>query len=166
MSPILTDDLDPLTIPQGRGMRFEGQLDEADCQEIADRFAFQQVHHVHYALHIKLISKQCWELRGTIKAKLIQSCVVTTVPVKDVIDATITERFVTDIEENDEINVQDSGVEPLLDGCIPLRETVFQFIAVTANPYPRSDGAPDSQEFGPKIEKENPFSKLNQLKKS
>jgi hypothetical protein len=47
-----------------------------------------------------------------------------------------------------------------------LRETVFQFIAVTANPYPRSDGAPESQEFGPKIEKENPFSKLNQLKKS
>ena len=86
--------------------------------------------------------------------------------VKDVIDATITERFVSDIEDNDEINVQDSAVEPLLDGCIPLREAVFQFIAVTANPYPRSDGAPESQEFGPKIEKENPFSKLNQLKKS
>lgn len=166
MSQILTDDLDPLTIPQGRGISVAGQLDEQACREMAERFAFQQVHHVHYDLKIKLISKQCWELRGTIKAKLIQSCVVTTVPVKDVIDATIRERFVSDIEENDEINVQDSAVEPLLEGCIPLRETVFQFIAVTANPYPRSDGAPETQEFGPKIEKENPFSKLNQLKKS
>ena len=65
MSQILTDDLDPLTIPQGRGISFVGQLDEADCQDIAERFAFQQVHHVHYNLKIKLISKQCWELRGT-----------------------------------------------------------------------------------------------------
>ena len=74
MSQILTDDLDPLTIPQGRGISFAGQLDEETCLEMAERFAFQQVHHVHYDLKIKLISKQCWELRGTIKAKLIQSC--------------------------------------------------------------------------------------------
>lgn len=165
MTQMLTDELDPLTISPGRGLSFAGKLDEASCAEMAERFAFQQVHHVHYELTVKLISKQCWELRGTVQAKIIQSCVASAVPVKDVIDAKIKERFVADIEENDEIDVQNSSVEALVNGFIPLRDSLFQFIAVTANPYPRSDGAPESQEFGPKIEKENPFSKLSQLKK-
>lgn len=165
MSDKLTNQLDPLTIMPGRGMRFEGMLDGQSCQEMAERFAFQEVCHVRYDLTVKLISKECWELRGQVKAKLIQSCVATAVPVKDMIDAQILERFVANIAENDEIDVQDSSVEPLIDGCIALKEALFQFIAVTANPYPRSEGAPEIQEFGPKIEKENPFSKLMQLKK-
>ena len=165
MTQMLTDALDPLTIVAGRGVSFEGALDEDSRTEIANRFGFQEVNQVHYDLNVKLISKQCWELRGTIKAKLIQSCVVTSVPVKDAFEAKIKERFVADLEENDEIDVQDSSVEPLVDGHIALREAVFQFIAVSANPYPRVNDAPEIQEFGPKIEKENPFSKLRQLKK-
>lgn len=165
MTKELLDDLDPLTIMPGRGVHFAGQLDEESCAEMATRFSFQEVVNVHYDLTVKLISKQCWELKGTIKAKLIQSCVATAVPVKDIIDAPVSERFVADIENNDEIDVSDAAVEPLINGCIALREAVFQFVAVTANPYPRSDGAPEVQEFGPKVEKENPFSKLMQLKK-
>ena len=165
MSDTLRDDFDPLTVTPGRGIAITGKLDEASCAEMAERFGFQQVHHVHYELNIKLISKQCWQVSGRIKAKLIQNCVATAVPVKDVIDAPLSERFVADITENDEIDVQDVSVEPLIDGYIPLRDMLFQFIAVTANPYPRKDGAPETQEFGPKIEKENPFSKLIQLKK-
>jgi len=165
MTQMLIDALDPLTIAAGRGVSFEGTLDEDSRTEIANRFGFQEVNQVHYDLTVKLISKQCWELRGTIKAKLIQSCVVTSVPVKDVFEAKIKERFVANLEENDEIDVQDSSVEPLVDGHIALREAVFQFIAVSANPYPRVKDAPEIQEFGPKIEKENPFSKLRQLKK-
>ena len=165
MEQILTDDLDPLTIVAGRGLVFEGALDAESCAEIAQRFGFQEVNHVNYDLTVKLISKDCWELRGTIKAKLIQSCVVTSVPVEDAFEADITERFVANYAENDEIDVQDSSVEPLIDGKIALKEAVFQFIAVTANPYPRVNDAPEIQEFGPKIEKENPFSKLRQLKK-
>lgn len=165
LSSALTDRLDPLTIAPGRGIRLQGKFSEDDCQDLAKRFSFQMVHHVHYDLTIKLISKDCWELRGSIKAKLIQSCVATAVPVKDMIDSEIHERYVANLSENDEIDVQDSAVEPLIDGCIALREACFQFIAVTANPYPRSEGAPEIQEFGPKIEKENPFSKLSELKK-
>ena len=161
----LTDMLDPLAVPAGRGVTIAGSLSEADCHALAERFSYQSVPYVHYDLTVKLISKDCWELRGIIDAKLIQSCVVTSVPIKDIISAEISERFVANIEENDEIDVQDSSVEPLTNGAIAVKEALFQFIAVSANPYPRAEDAPEIQEFGPKIEKESPFSKLRQLKK-
>ena len=49
--------------------------------------------------------------------------------------------------------------------CGPIKEAVFQSLALAANPYPRRDDAPDNFEFGPKVEKRNPFSKLIHLKK-
>ncbi|MGC6529585.1 MAG: YceD family protein [Candidatus Puniceispirillaceae bacterium] len=161
----LFDEIDPLTIMAGKGMRFEGVMDEADRLMIASRFDFQDVRHISFDLTLKLISKDCWELRGIIKAKIIQNCVVTAKPVKDAFESELIERFVTNFEENEEIDVASADVEPLANGKILLKEAVVQFVGLSANPYPRSDGAPQTQEFGPKIEKENPFSKLSHLKK-
>lgn len=167
----LVEFIDPLTIPQGKGpkgkgLSLEGQFDSALCDELASRFGFVSVSHVSYQLTIKLISKDCWALSGTIDVRLTQSCVASFEPVKEAFKAEIYERFVTNFEENEEIDVQDASVEPLINGQIPLKEALFQFVGVQANPYPRVDEAPETYEFGPKIEKENPFSKLKRLKKT
>ena len=159
--------IDPLTIPQhGKGISLQGQLDSSLCEEMAARFDFISVNHVGYQVNIKMISKDCWALSGTIEVRLVQSCIASHQPIKEAFKADIYERFVTDFEDNEEIDVQDASVEPLMNGQIPLKEALFQFVAVQANPYPRVEGAPEAHEFGPKIEKENPFSKLKQLKKT
>ena len=159
--------IDPLTIPQhGKGISLQGEIDTTLCEEMAARFAFVAVNHVGYQVNIKMISKDCWALSGTIDVRLVQSCIDTYQPLKEAFRADIYERYVADFEDNEEIDVQDASVEPLINGQIPLKEALFQFVAVQANPYPRVEGAPEAHEFGPKIEKENPFSKLKQLKKT
>ncbi|MGC6516543.1 MAG: hypothetical protein ACON49_00780 [Candidatus Puniceispirillaceae bacterium] len=165
MNDMLPASLDPATIASGRGLFFKGRLERSYLDEVAQRFDFIKVSWVTYDLNIALISKDCWELRGHIQAEIIQSCVATSDPVKELIDGQIKERFVSDFSFNEEIDVQDSSVEPLVDGAIALTEAVMQFVGVEANPYPRRDGAPEIHEFGPRIEKQNPFSKLSQLKK-
>lgn len=168
MSDKLPDLLDPERVPAGRGLSFNGTLAKARCDQIASRFDFAAVHSVHYALMVKLISKDCWSLTGTVKAELVQNCVATSAPVNEVIEAQISERFVPQITssgEDDEIDITNASTEPLIEGKLPLCEALFQFIAISADPYPRSAGAPEIHEFGPKIEKQTPFSKLIQLKK-
>ena len=162
----LVEFVDPLTIPHGKGIALQGQLGSVFCDEMATRFGSVSVDHVAYQMTIKLISKDCWALSGTIDVHLTQSCVASHEPVKEAFKEDIYERFVSDFEENEEIDVQDASVEPLINGQIPLKEALFQFVGVHADSYPRVDNAPETYEFGPKIEKENPFSKLNQLKKT
>lgn len=161
----LPETIDPQIIPHGRGLVVKGACSEAECQSLAERFAFLSVQSVEFHVKIKLISKDCFEVSGPIIARITQACVVTSAPIKETIESHIYERFVVNIEENDEIDVQDSSVEPMIDGQIPLQEAIYQFVGVEANPYPRAKNAPKSHEFGPKIEKENPFSKLKELKK-
>ena len=168
MSDLLPELLDTDRVPPGRGLSFNGTLAKERCAQIADRFDFEAVQRVDYKLQVKQISKECWSLTGRVKASLIQSCVASAVPVTEVIDAEISERFVPFIahsDDNDEIDVTNASTEPLVDGKLPLCEALVQFIAISADPYPRSEGAVEVHEFGPKIEKENPFSKLIQLKK-
>lgn len=162
---ILPDTIDPQTVPHGRALIFKGDMDKDTCAHIAERFSFVEVRSVAFNLNVKHISKDCWQLKGAISSTIKQSCVVTGEPVQQVIKADIYERFVSNFQENDEIDVQDSSVEPMENGLIPIKEAVIQFIGVEADPYPRKENAPDTHEFGPKIEPENPFSKLRQLKK-
>ena len=161
----LAEELDALTIVAGKAVSLDGSLTENDCLVMAERFSFVRVSAGKFHLKIKMISKDCWEVTGQISAKIIQSCVATGDDVAEHAKADISERFVLNYDENDEIDVTDSAVEPLIDGKIPLKEAVFQSLALAANPYPRRNDAPDNFEFGPKVEKRNPFSKLIHLKK-
>ena len=159
------EDIDVQFVTSARALKLDGRFDKALCEEIAKRFGFEEVKSCHFALTIKVISKDCWQVKGHMTADIVQACIATGAPVKEHIDAEIEERFVPTFEEHDEIDVTDSSVEVLQDGKIPLGEVLMQTLGLAANPYPRVENAPDNFEFGPKIEKENPFSKLIHLKK-
>ena len=152
-------------VTSARALKLAGRFDKTLCDEAAARFTFEDVTRCAFELTIKVISKECWQVKGQMSADIVQSCIATGAPVKEHIDAEIEERFVPTFEEHDEIDVTDSSVEVLQDGKIPLGEVLMQTLGLAANPYPRVENAPDNFEFGPKIEKENPFSKLIHLKK-
>ena len=159
------EDVDVQFVTSARALHLAATLSESLCDEIASRFSFEAISSCHFDVKIKVISKECWELRGKIIADITHSCIATGEPVKELIDAPIEERFVPTVDEHDEIDVTDSSVEALQEGKIPLAEVLMQTVGLAANPYPRVENAPDNFEFGPKIEKENPFSKLIHLKK-
>ena len=159
------EDIDVQFVTSARPMHIKAALGDDLCDEIASRFTFDEVRHVRFEVVIKVISKECWQVKGAIEADITQACIATGEAVREHIDAPIEERFVPTVAEHDEIDVTDSSVEALQEGKIPLSEVLIQTLGLAANPYPRVENAPDNFEFGPKIEKENPFSKLIHLKK-
>ena len=159
------EDIDVQFVTSARPLHMTAALSDDLCDKIALRFTFDKVRHVRFDVKIKVISKECWQVKGLISAEITQACIATGEPVIEKIEALIEERFVPTVAEHDEIDVTDSSVEALQNGKIPLSEVLMQTLGLAANPYPRVENAPDNFEFGPKIEKENPFSKLIHLKK-
>ena len=159
------EDVDVQFVTSARAWHLSGAMSQSLCETIAARFGFEEVSHGYFDVKIKVISKECWQVKGAIQADITQACIATGAPVAESINAAIEERFVPTVAEHDEIDVTDSSVEALQEGKIPLGEVLMQTLGLAANPYPRVENAPDNFEFGPKIEKENPFSKLIHLKK-
>jgi len=84
-------------------------------------------------------------LDGTLRARVVQSCVVTLEPV----EADIAESFTAFYAEaappaahSVDLPIDDEGwPEPIVDGRIDVGEAVAQQLAVSLDPYPRAPGA-------------------------
>ena len=89
-------------------------------------------------------------VKGTLRAELTQSCVLTLEPVTCTIDAPVQRRFGPDDEEesgddNEEFSLQSADPpDPVIDGLIDLGAVVAEQLALEINPFPR---APDA-DFG------------------
>lgn len=148
---------------------YSGSLTSADCQAIAHRFGFIGVNHASIALRVKMVAKDSFEVTGSVEAQVVQACVVTAEPVSEDISVQIEERYVPEIddvvEDEIEINVSAVDVELLDNDRILLGELVQQTIALSVNSHPRKANAPETYQSGPEIKLENPFQKLSELKK-
>lgn len=147
---------------------YTGTLTKSASADIAHRFDFIEVRNVSVALRVKMVAKDSFEVAGTVDAVVVQACVVTAEPVLENISVHIEERYVPEIDEvvddEIEINVTAVDVELLENGKIPLGELVQQSIALGVNSHPRKADAPESYQAGPEIKPENPFQKLSELK--
>ncbi|MDO9416000.1 YceD family protein [Pararhizobium sp.] len=130
-------------------------------------------------LQISRWKKDGVRVRGRIRAKLAQACVVTLEPVDEVIDEPLEVIFVPEGSKLARIVANDSA-EMILDpdgpdlpemftgDTIDVGQTVAEHVALALDPYPRKAGA----HFGERIEsteetdqKPNPFTVLKDWKK-
>ena len=149
--------------------QYKGTLDTKDCQVIAERFGFLDIHSVSVALSVKMVAKNSFVVKGSVGAHVTQACVMTAEPVSETISLQIEDRYVPEIDDvvdqEIEIDVTAVDVELLEDGLIPLGELVQQTIALGVDNHPRLENAPEQYLSGPEITPENPFQKLSELKK-
>ncbi len=124
-------------------------------------------------------------LEGSIRAAVVQTCVISLAPVQAAIDEEIAVNFAesagNDPEELEIAYDADDPPEPIVNGRIDLGEAVAQQLALALDPYPRAPGAeipPDyrgeTAELTPTVPYEgpsdttsptsNPFSVLGKLK--
>jgi len=138
--------------------------------ELADRFGLRDVSELTLEGRLKEESDGSYTFRGTISAKVVQTCVVTLDPVENEVEEPISLRFVSeerleaparevmvDAEEEEE-------TEPLPGDVIDLGEAVAEQFGVALDPYPRKPGAVmtpgrDQDDTGPG----NPFAVLRNL---
>ncbi|MDK9697861.1 MAG: DUF177 domain-containing protein [Siculibacillus sp.] len=117
---------------------------------------------------------------GTVRAKLVQTCVVTLEPIETSVEETIDVKLVPPEamakyeiapDENGEIDLDASTLDqpdPIEDGVIDVGGIVVEHLMLGIDPYPRKPGAVfDAEEIGvgDGREKLSPFAALARLKK-
>jgi len=110
--------------------------------------------------------QQTFVATGTIKAEVVQTCIVTLEPIKSRLDIDVDIVFIPaesacgSSEASQEAEL-DEEFEYFADGKIDIGEQVAQQLGISIDPYPRKKGVKlGAVEFGKKPEKIKPFAKL------
>lgn len=155
--------LDVETLPVKGPYRGALAVSEAEQANLADRFGFMELRGLDVAVEIARVGPDAWDVKGKLKAQLVQPCIATGDSVPETVDFAIEERYVRAANEDDEVFVGLEDSEPLVDGCIELGELVAQSLALAANAWPRTVGAPDEFKAGD-VDVVHPFASLGNLK--
>ena len=124
-----------------------------ECDALAVRLGIPAVREVRATLEIRRLSEDEIRVAGPVTADVVQSCVVSLVPVEERIEETLDLVFSPhadavdppadiDIDSlDDTICAQLEGPEPLIDGRIDIGDLVAETVALALDPYPRAPGA-------------------------
>lgn len=155
-----------------------------ELKALAERFELLSLDHLQGTLKLKKVrAGRALHLSGTIKAGVVQQCVVSLEPVEAEIEKVVSQDFDLLSEEEPEVPQGSSADElafdpeedrePLYGNVIDLGEFLAQQMAVSLPPYPRKSGVElgQSQWGSAEVEAEaedraSPFSKLKDLKKN
>ncbi|HEY8613718.1 MAG TPA: DUF177 domain-containing protein [Roseomonas sp.] len=103
--------------------------------------------------------------RGTLRAAVVQACVVTLDPVPQALEEPLDWRILPPGEEpSDELDDGPDEIESEPDGSVDLGEALAQSLSLALDPYPRAPGAVLPAEA--QDEASSPFAALRKLKGS
>jgi uncharacterized metal-binding protein YceD (DUF177 family) len=157
--------------PQPQVRRISAEPEER--RQLAERFGLSALDSLSADLELSRHAGDIIGLSGRLEADVVQSCVVTLVPVPAHIETEFEVSYSTTAAEAMEVDLDpmaEEGPEPLIDGEIDLGEAVAQQLAVALDPYPRAPGAawPQADTGDADIAAEpvrRPFAALDALKK-
>ncbi len=167
--------------PSGKTYMLEASAEER--ARVAERLNLQQLHSLAAVLEIKPASGGIIKVTGEIRAKVVQSCVVSLAPVEAVVSDTVEASFMTEeriardkakaekaltkksaarkskkADEEEELLLSVAEKDPpevALGGRIDLGEVAVVHLALALDPYPRAPGAAfDAKAWGVDPEKE------------
>ncbi len=153
----------------GIDRQVEIKADATERAALATRFALQSLDTLSATATFHPVAAGI-EAKGQMKAKAVQSCVITGEPVPATIDQPFTIRFVapdaTPVSEELELDAEDCDVMEHDGQGIDLGEAVAQTLGLALDPYPRAPTAEDRiKEIGILSEEEaGPFGALAALK--
>ena len=138
--------------------------ERSDHLALTERFGWISVDHFSSELRIRKVARDCWDVTGYVTAQIVQSCIVTGLPVSENIDFQIEERYVRTAGRADQVEVGLDGVEPIKNGAIDIGELAVQSLCLAATAWPRVGDAPDCYSVGEQ-ETDHPFAVLSTLKR-
>ncbi|MGI9480846.1 MAG: YceD family protein [Hyphomicrobiales bacterium] len=158
------------------GVDVEISANADEREALAGRYAIESVDSLNASLHVRPWRKEGLHVKGTLKAEVEQTCVVSLEPVKATISAKFSVYFLP-AGENDQITHGELTLDPesedeldvLSGGTIDLGEVVAEQLAVRLDPYPRKPGIDASSvlketDANGDSEKPNPFDVLKSIK--
>ena len=152
-------------IAHGSPVQFEICLNETERRQLSERFAFIKLEDVVGKLVLAQIADGCWELKGKINVAMTQACVVSGQPVESTFMIELEERFVVSFSDQTEIDAMEVDVDLLVNGEIPIGESLCQWIGVSAPAWPRAENVPVLGGHETDKAENHPFARLSELKK-
>ena len=139
-----------------------------ECKALAKRFNLIEIESLEARYDIDPVktSRGGYNLSGKLHAVVVQSCVVTLAPVREVIDVDIDLQVVDKkYEELDPLDPElDDDFEYSTFDEIDLGEITAQYLSLSLNPYPRAPDSDASKVLEQFQDKKNPFAILEKLK--
>ncbi|MCQ4158956.1 DUF177 domain-containing protein [Roseomonas sp. GC11] len=125
--------------PDGRRQLVEAKA--AECAALAARFGIPAIDAFSAELEMRQERGGAIRIRGTLRARVVQACVVTLEPVTQQVEEAVDLRFLPaeadfsdDPEGPDEIHADENGV-------MELGEALAEQLSLALDPYPRAPGA-------------------------
>lgn len=141
----------------------------AELTALATRFAIAAIDRLDASLEIALLHGGIVRVRGSYRAAVVQTCVVTLEPVPAIIEESVEMIFspVENPADGAPVTVtwgEDDPPEPIRDGGIDLGEAIAQRLAVALDPYPRALDAGLPEDSPNQAAGDMPFAALRRLK--
>ena len=179
---MLHDDVSPVSFPvsvkvlPARGLPVEIRANEKARAALADLHGLERVDSFEADMLVSRWKKEGVRITGTVKASIVQLCVVTLEPLTSHVEAEIDSLFVPEqsrlsrvADGHGEIIIDVEGddlPEPFEGNEIDAGALAEEHFELTIDPYPRKPGAAlDGPAGDPLPERENPFAKLASLRK-
>lgn len=145
----------------------------AERQALAERLGVREVVSLSAEVRLKPVAGgTIIRLKGHFTADVVQTCIVTLVPVPEHLEESFEMSFAPDIGEEGEVEVDfhgDDPPDPIEGGLIDVGEAVAEHLALALDPFPRAPGAV----FEPPTEPDDagelpasPFAKLARLREN
>jgi len=145
--------------PQGLELTVEAT--PAECAALARRMNLPAVLAVSCAFHLVRDGRAVVFARGVLRAKVMQTCVVSSDDFGAVVEEVFQVRFVPAAQETDDIDLESDDEIPFDGNSIDLGEAAAEQLGLALDPYPRMPGVET-----PALEAEpeqHPFEALRRL---
>ncbi len=135
----------------------------AECAALTERMMIPGVLALRCSFHLVRESGSTIRGRGTLTARVVQTCVVSLEEFEAAVEERFSVRFVPAGRETDDLDPDADDEIPFEDGVLDLGEAAAEQLALALDPYPRMPGA-DLPEID--VEEDiNPFAALRKLQR-
>jgi hypothetical protein len=161
----------------GGGLALRLTATAAECAGLARRYEVAAVDDLVVTARLRPLSGGRYRLAGRFRARVQQTCVVSLEPMESEIAEDFDVTFQADAAPGraTEVDIDAIGEdppEPVVDGRIPVGETVAQLLALAIDPFPRSPEAvlenanagDDASESQAESRPDSPFAILRKLR--
>lgn len=155
-----------------RGLVWSAVATAEERQRVAKALDIKDLSALSAEGRIEAIAGGCYRLKATLKAKLVQACVITLEPIAGTFDEPLRIEFRLPDMIDDELSTTpdidaEYDLEPIANGELETGRVVYEQLSASLDPYPRAPGAGLPEVLaatGQAAKPINPFAVLAKLK--